>query len=100
MRKPSELSGGEHSGVGVIGALAADPDIILMDEPFSALIPISREKLQEDLIHHPQKAIKKTIVFVTHDMNEAMKLADRISLPHGSWKNHSVGNTTRVDPAS
>ena len=63
-----------------------------------SLDPISREKLQEDLIHL-QKAIKKTIVFVTHDMNEAMKLADR-TLPHGSWKNHSVGNTTRVDPAS
>ena len=83
MRKPSELSGGEQQRVGVIRALAADPDIILMDEPFSALDPISREKLQEDLIHL-QKAIKKTIVFVTHDMNEAMKLADRICLmDHG-----------------
>ncbi|WP_026906721.1 ABC transporter ATP-binding protein [Paucisalibacillus globulus] len=78
-RKPSELSGGEQQRVGVVRALAADPDIVLMDEPFSALDPISREKLQEDLLHL-QKTIKKTIVFVTHDMNEAMKLADRICL--------------------
>ncbi|SEN71811.1 osmoprotectant transport system ATP-binding protein [Mesobacillus persicus] len=78
-RKPSELSGGEQQRVGVIRALAADPDIILMDEPFSALDPISREKLQNDMIHL-QKTIKKTIVFVTHDMQEAIKLADRICL--------------------
>ncbi|WP_068676698.1 ABC transporter ATP-binding protein [Oceanobacillus sp. Castelsardo] len=78
-RKPSELSGGEQQRVGVIRALAADPEIILMDEPFSALDPLSREKLQNDIIHL-QKTIKKTIVFVTHDMKEAMKLADRICL--------------------
>ncbi|WP_047986394.1 ABC transporter ATP-binding protein [Ornithinibacillus californiensis] len=78
-RKPSELSGGEQQRVGVIRALAADPEIILMDEPFSALDPISRDKLQEDIIHL-QKEIKKTIVFVTHDMKEALKLADRICL--------------------
>ncbi|KKK40060.1 glycine/betaine ABC transporter ATP-binding protein [Mesobacillus campisalis] len=78
-RKPSQLSGGEQQRVGVIRALAADPDIILMDEPFSALDPISREKLQDDIIHL-QKTIRKTIVFVTHDMQEAIKLADRICL--------------------
>ncbi|MFD2043801.1 ABC transporter ATP-binding protein [Ornithinibacillus salinisoli] len=78
-RKPNELSGGEQQRVGVVRALAADPEIILMDEPFSALDPISRDKLQEDIIHL-QKMIKKTIVFVTHDMNEAIKLADRICL--------------------
>jgi osmoprotectant transport system ATP-binding protein len=78
-RKPSELSGGEQQRVGVVRALAADPDIILMDEPFSALDPISREKLQDDIIHL-QKTIKKTIVFVTHDMQEATKLADRVCL--------------------
>lgn len=78
-RKPSELSGGEQQRVGVIRALAANPEIILMDEPFSALDPLSREKLQDDMIHL-QKTIKKTIVFVTHDMKEAMKLADRICL--------------------
>ncbi|MBM7649129.1 osmoprotectant transport system ATP-binding protein [Bacillus ectoiniformans] len=78
-RKPSELSGGQQQRVGVVRALAADPQIILMDEPFSALDPISREKIQNDLIDL-QKRIKKTIVFVTHDMQEALKLGDRICL--------------------
>ncbi|TFI48973.1 ABC transporter ATP-binding protein, partial [Diaphorobacter sp. DS2] len=72
-RKPHELSGGQQQRVGVTRALAANPPIILMDEPFSALDPISREKLQDDLISL-QKKIKKTIVFVTHDMKEALKL--------------------------
>ncbi|MBC8831505.1 ATP-binding cassette domain-containing protein, partial [Escherichia coli] len=66
-RKPAELSGGEQQRVGVVRALAADPGIILMDEPFSALDPISRQRLQQD-ISALQKKIKKTIVFVTHDM--------------------------------
>ncbi|MHA6250806.1 ABC transporter ATP-binding protein [Oceanobacillus sp. CAU 1775] len=78
-RMPHELSGGQQQRVGVLRALAADPEIILMDEPFSALDPISREKLQEDLIEL-HRSIKKTIVFVTHDIKEAMKLADRICL--------------------
>lgn len=78
-RYPSELSGGQQQRIGVIRALAADPDIILMDEPFSALDPISREQLQDDLINL-QKDIKKTIVFVTHDMDEAIKIADQIIL--------------------
>lgn len=76
-RKPHELSGGQQQRVGVTRALAANPPIILMDEPFSALDPLSREKLQDDLISL-QKKIKKTIVFVTHDMKEALKLGDRI----------------------
>lgn len=76
-RKPNELSGGQQQRIGVIRALAANPDIILMDEPFSALDPISREKLQDDLVNL-QRSIKKTIVFVTHDMQEALKLGDRI----------------------
>ncbi|EUJ33399.1 glycine/betaine/L-proline ABC transporter ATP-binding protein [Listeria floridensis FSL S10-1187] len=78
-RKPEELSGGEQQRVGVVRALAADPSIILMDEPFSALDPISRQKLQQD-ISELQKKIKKTIVFVTHDMKEALALGDRICL--------------------
>ncbi|TRZ40437.1 ABC transporter ATP-binding protein [Niallia circulans] len=78
-RKPNELSGGQQQRIGVIRALAADPEIILMDEPFSALDPISREKLQDDIISL-QKTIKKTIVFVTHDMQEALKLGDRICI--------------------
>jgi len=76
-RKPNELSGGEQQRIGVIRALAADPAILLMDEPFSALDPISRKKLQQDIVKL-QKKIKKTIVFVTHDMQEALALGDRI----------------------
>lgn len=78
-RYPHELSGGQQQRVGVIRALAAEPPIILMDEPFSALDPISREQLQDELIHL-QEDIKKTIVFVTHDMDEAIKIANRIAI--------------------
>ncbi|WP_353894035.1 betaine/proline/choline family ABC transporter ATP-binding protein [Proteinivorax hydrogeniformans] len=78
-RYPAELSGGQQQRIGVIRALAADPPIILMDEPFSALDPISREQLQEELVKL-QEEIQKTIVFVTHDMDEALKIADRICL--------------------
>lgn len=78
-RKPAELSGGQQQRVGVVRALAADPPVVLMDEPFSALDPITRESLQDDLIKL-QHEIKKTIVFVTHDIQEAMKLGDRICL--------------------
>lgn len=78
-RTPSELSGGQQQRIGVIRALAADPDIILMDEPFSALDPISREQLQDDIVEL-QEEIQKTIVFVTHDMDEAIKIADRIAI--------------------
>jgi len=78
-KKPSELSGGQAQRVGVIRALAADPQILLMDEPFSALDPISRDGLQKD-IRKLQKQIKKTIVFVTHDIDEATALGDRICL--------------------
>lgn len=76
---PSELSGGQQQRIGVIRALAADQDIILMDEPFGALDPITRDALQE-LVKHLQKQMGKTVVFVTHDMDEALKLADRIAI--------------------
>lgn len=78
-REIGELSGGEQQRIGVVRALAADPDIILMDEPFSALDPISKNSLQEDIIDL-QRKLKKTIVFVTHDMQEAIALGDRICL--------------------
>lgn len=78
-RYPGELSGGQQQRVGVIRALAAEPSIILMDEPFSALDPISREQLQDELVRL-QGEINKTIVFVTHDMDEALKIADRICI--------------------
>ena len=76
-RYPAELSGGQRQRVGVIRALAADPEIILMDEPFGALDPITRDQLQA-LIKRLHKELGKTIVFVTHDMDEALTLADRI----------------------
>ena len=78
-RKTSELSGGEQQRIGVIRALAANPDIILMDEPFSALDPISKRNLQRD-VAKLQKKLNKTVVFVTHDMQEALALGDRICL--------------------
>ncbi|WP_067932589.1 ABC transporter ATP-binding protein [Alicyclobacillus kakegawensis] len=78
-RYPRELSGGQQQRIGVARALAADPQLILMDEPFSALDPISREQLQDELIKL-QETVQKTIVFVTHDMDEALKIADQIVL--------------------
>lgn len=78
-RKPHELSGGQQQRIGVLRALAADPPVILMDEPFSALDPIARERLQNDLLEL-QNRIHKTIVFVTHDIQEAIKLGDRIGV--------------------
>ncbi len=78
-RYPSELSGGQQQRIGVIRALAAEPPIVLMDEPFSALDPISREQLQDEL-GKLQKEINKTILFVTHDMDEALKISDRIAI--------------------
>ena len=74
---PSQLSGGQAQRVGVARALAGDPDILLMDEPFGALDPITRESLQNELLRI-QAQLRKTIVFVTHDMDEALKLANRI----------------------
>ena len=78
-RYPTQLSGGQLQRIGVARAFAMDPEIILMDEPFSALDPLTRTQLQDELLYI-QSRIKKTIVFVTHDMNEAIKLADRICI--------------------
>lgn len=81
-RYPHELSGGQQQRIGVVRALAADQDIILMDEPFGALDPITRDSLQ-DLVKDLQERLGKTIVFVTHDMDEALKLANRIAIMDG-----------------
>ena len=78
-RYPRELSGGQQQRIGVARALANDPDVILMDEPFSALDPITREQLQNELLRL-QDELGKTIVFVTHDIDEAIKLGDRIAV--------------------
>ena len=78
-RYPYHLSGGQQQRIGVLRALAADPELILMDEPFGALDPIMREQLQGEL-RRLQRAVRKTIVFVTHDMDEALRLADRIAI--------------------
>ncbi len=78
-KRPSELSGGQQQRVGVARALAADPPVLLMDEPFGALDPLARDKLQEafrEIQHH----LKKTIVMVTHDIDEALKLGDKVAL--------------------
>jgi osmoprotectant transport system ATP-binding protein len=78
-RYPAELSGGQRQRVGVARALAADPPVMLMDEPFGAVDPIIREKLQDQFLEI-QTRIRKTIVFVTHDIDEAIKMADRIAI--------------------
>lgn len=78
---PTQLSGGQQQRIGVLRALAANQDLILMDEPFGALDPITRDTLQ-DLMKDLQQRLGKTVVFVTHDMDEAIKLADRICIMH------------------
>jgi osmoprotectant transport system ATP-binding protein len=78
-RFPAQLSGGQQQRVGVARALAADPNIMLMDEPFSAVDPIVRNQLQEELLRL-QREIGKTIVFVTHDIDEAIKLGDNVAV--------------------
>ena len=78
-RYPSQLSGGQRQRVGVARALAADPPLMLMDEPFGAIDPINRERLQNEFLRL-QADIKKTIVFVTHDIDEAIKMGDKIAV--------------------
>lgn len=80
-RKPAELSGGEAQRVGIVRALAAEPKLILMDEPFSALDPVSKRQLQ-NLILKLHDKLDTTIIFVTHDMQEAVRLADRMAVLH------------------
>jgi glycine betaine/proline transport system ATP-binding protein len=75
---PSQLSGGMQQRVGLARALCNDPEILLMDEPFSALDPLTREEMQDELIYL-QKQMKKTIIFITHDLYEALKISDRIA---------------------
>ncbi|MCK2149327.1 ABC transporter ATP-binding protein [Marinobacter alexandrii] len=78
-RYPNELSGGQQQRVGVIRALAADPPVMLMDEPFGAIDPINREVIQDEFLKL-HRELKKTIMFVSHDIDEAVKMADRIAI--------------------
>jgi osmoprotectant transport system ATP-binding protein len=86
---PRSLSGGQRQRVGVARALAADPNVLLMDEPFGALDPITREKVQNEFLDI-QDQIQKTILFVTHDINEAMKMGDKIAI-------YNNGNIVQYD---
>jgi osmoprotectant transport system ATP-binding protein len=78
-RYPAQLSGGQRQRVGVARALAADPPLLLMDEPFGAIDPITRSRLQDEFLKL-QRELRKTVVFVTHDIDEALKLGDRIAV--------------------
>ncbi|MQA81120.1 MAG: ATP-binding cassette domain-containing protein [Streptosporangiales bacterium] len=90
-RYPAQLSGGQQQRVGVARALAADPPVMLMDEPFSAVDPIVRESLQEEFLRLQQE-LCKTIVFVTHDVDEAVKLGDQVAVFGGG------GRLVQLDP--
>jgi len=80
-RYPNELSGGQAQRVGVARALAVDPPVLLMDEPFAALDPVNREVIQDEFLRM-QRTLRKTILFVSHDIDEAVKMADRIAIFH------------------
>ena len=81
-RYPVELSGGQQQRVGVARALSADPEILLMDEPFGAIDPINRDQIQDEFMRL-QSRLKKTVAFVSHDIHEAIKMADRIAIFRG-----------------
>jgi len=100
-RLPSELSGGQRQRVGVARALGADPPVLLMDEPFGAIDPVTRGRLQDELIRL-QGVVRKTIVFVTHDIDEAIKLGDRIVLytEHGQIAQYTTPIELLAAPAS
>ena len=100
-RYPAALSGGERQRVGVARALAADPPLMLMDEPFGAVDPILRERLQNEFLRL-QARVRKTIVFVTHDVDEAIKMADRIAILQrgGILAQYDTPDTILAAPAS
>jgi osmoprotectant transport system ATP-binding protein len=100
-RYPAQLSGGQQQRVGVARALAADPPILLMDEPFSAVDPVVREELQIEMLRL-QADLKKTIVFVTHDIDEAVRLGDRIAVfgPQGRLQQYDKPETVLAAPAT
>ena len=100
-RYPSQLSGGQQQRVGVARGLAADPNILLMDEPFGAVDPIVRDELQQELIRL-QRELDKTVVFVTHDIDEAFLLGDQVVILEQGGRIAQVGSPSEImaDPAS
>lgn len=99
-RYPKELSGGQQQRVGIARAFMTNPDIILMDEPFSALDPITRSQLQDELLNI-QTQYNKTIIFVSHDMDEAIKIADKICImENGKVVQHNDPETILKNPAN
>ena len=100
-RYPSELSGGQQQRVGVARGLAADPNILLMDEPFGAVDPIVRAELQQETIRL-QRDLDKTVVFVTHDIDEAFLLGDQVVILEKGARIAQVGSPTEIvsNPAS
>lgn len=100
-KKPSALSGGQKQRAGVARALAGDPPVMLMDEPFGALDPITRNKLQNEFLNNIQAKLKKTIVFVTHDMDEAVKMGDKIAvMQNGKLAQFGTPHEILSNPAS
>ena len=99
-RYPKDLSGGQQQRVGIARALAANPEVMLMDEPFSALDPITREGLQDEF-SRIRKTLNQTIVFVTHDIDEAIKLGDRVCiLNDGKIQQYDVPEIMLRNPAN
>ena len=100
-RYPAQLSGGQQQRVGVARALAADPPILLMDEPFSAVDPVVREELQAEMLRL-QHELRKTIVFVTHDIDEAVKLGDKVAVfgPGGALQQYDEPARLLSNPAN
>jgi osmoprotectant transport system ATP-binding protein len=99
-RYPKQLSGGQRQRIGVARAMSGDPDVMLMDEPFGAIDPITRDRLQNEFLRL-QSEIKKTIVFVTHDIDEAIKMGDRIAIlgNHARIAQYDTPERILVDPA-
>jgi osmoprotectant transport system ATP-binding protein len=100
-RLPRQLSGGQQQRVGVARALAADPPVLLMDEPFGAVDPITRGNLQDELLRL-QNELGKTIVFVTHDFDEAVKLGDKIAVlgDRSTIQQYDTPDATLANPAN
>lgn len=99
-RYPKELSGGQQQRVGVARALAADPPVLLMDEPFGAIDPINRESIQDEFLKM-QQVLRKTVLFVSHDIDEAVKMGDKVAIfREGKLEQFATPDTLLAHPAS